>query len=163
MTIIRSAIRFPVSTTVGVILVVLFGAIALNRIPVQLTPNVEDPIITVSMTWPGASPVEIEREIVQEQEAQVTSLRAQTAGQQAEIDGLKQERDVQQAQIADLEERLAALERAVGAGSQGQRETEDSADLPAESPFPRLPFALLGGMVVALGAVVGRRQAGGGR
>ena len=74
MKVIEQAIRFPVTTAVGVILVVMFGAIALFRLPVQLTPDVVDPVITVSTVWPGASPVEIEREIVQQQEEQLKSL-----------------------------------------------------------------------------------------
>jgi len=72
--IIREAIRYPVTTAVGVILLVLFGAISLFLLPIQLTPTVDDPIITVATTWPGASPVEIEQEIVQEQEDQLKSL-----------------------------------------------------------------------------------------
>jgi len=71
---IEQSIRYPVSTAVGVILVVLFGFISLFRLPVQLTPNVEDPEITVQTVWPGASPQEIEREIVLEQEDQLKSL-----------------------------------------------------------------------------------------
>ncbi|MFQ5778643.1 MAG: efflux RND transporter permease subunit, partial [Terriglobia bacterium] len=74
MKIIHDAIRFPVTTAVGVILLVLFGGIALGRIPVQLTPNVEEPEITVSTAWPGASPQEVEREIIDEQEEQLKSL-----------------------------------------------------------------------------------------
>ncbi len=74
MKLIESSIRLPVSTAVGVILLVLFGALALTRIPVQLTPNVEEPVVTVSTFWPGASPQEIEREIVDEQEEQLKSL-----------------------------------------------------------------------------------------
>ncbi len=74
MKLIEASIRYPVSTTVGVILLVLFGGIALFRIPIQLTPNVEDPIVTVTTNWPGASPVEVEREIVQVQEDQLKSV-----------------------------------------------------------------------------------------
>ena len=74
MTVVRQAIRFPVTTAVGVILLVLFGMIALFRIPVQLTPTVEEPQISVNTVWPGASPLEIEREIVDEQEEQLKSL-----------------------------------------------------------------------------------------
>ena len=74
MKIIRDAIRFPVTTSVGVILVVLFGVIAALRLPVQLTPNVEEPKVTVRTMWPGASPLEIEREIVEEQEEQLKSI-----------------------------------------------------------------------------------------
>ena len=72
MTIIRASIRYPVTTAVGVILLTLFGMIALFRLPVQLTPNVEDPVITITTVWPGASPVEVEREIIQEQEEQLS-------------------------------------------------------------------------------------------
>ena len=74
MKLIEGSIRYPVSTTVGVILVVLFGSIALFRIPIQLVPNVEEPKVTVTTVWPGASPQEVEREIVDEQEEQLKSL-----------------------------------------------------------------------------------------
>ena len=74
MTIVSGAIRYPVTTAVGVILLTLFGGIALFRIPVQLTPTVEEPEVTVSTTWPGASPYEMERDIIDEQEEQLKSL-----------------------------------------------------------------------------------------
>ncbi len=74
MKLIQASIRYPVTTAVGVILLVLFGTIAIFRLPVQLTPDVEDAVVTVSTFWPGASPVEVEREIVQEQEEQLKSL-----------------------------------------------------------------------------------------
>jgi HAE1 family hydrophobic/amphiphilic exporter-1 len=74
MKIIDAAVRFPVTTAVGVIFLVLFGGLALFRIPVQLTPTVEEPEVNVSTVWPGASPQEIEREIVDEQEEQLKSL-----------------------------------------------------------------------------------------
>ena len=54
--------------------VALFGLISLFRIPVQLTPDVDRPIITVSTVWPGASPEEVEQEIVQRQEEQLKSV-----------------------------------------------------------------------------------------
>ena len=74
MKIIEGAVRFPVTTAVAVIFLVLFGTLALLQIPIQLTPDVEEPEITVTTTWPGASPQEIEREIVDEQEEQLKSL-----------------------------------------------------------------------------------------
>ncbi len=74
MKIVDSAIRFPVTTAVGAILLVLFGLISAFRIPVQLTPTVEEAEISVTTFWPGASPREIEREIVDEQEEQLKSL-----------------------------------------------------------------------------------------
>lgn len=62
------AIRQPVTILVGVILVVLFGIISLQRIPVQLSPSVDEPVITVNTIWPGATPYEVERDIIEEQE-----------------------------------------------------------------------------------------------
>ena len=62
MDIVKYSINKPVSVTVGIILVVMFGLIGLNKLPVQLTPDVETPEITVSTTWGGATPYEIEKE-----------------------------------------------------------------------------------------------------
>jgi HAE1 family hydrophobic/amphiphilic exporter-1 len=71
---VDSAIRHPVSVTVGVLLVVLFGMLALFRIPVQLIPDVDVPQAIITTVWPGASPEEIETEIIQKQEDQLKSL-----------------------------------------------------------------------------------------
>ena len=74
MKIVESAIRFPVTTAVGVILLVLFGFISLFRIPVQLTPSMDEPEVMVRTQWVGASPQEMEREIIEEQEEQLKGL-----------------------------------------------------------------------------------------
>ena len=52
----RASVKYPVTTTVGVILAVLFGAISLYRIPVQMTPTVDRPVITVETEYKGAAP-----------------------------------------------------------------------------------------------------------
>ena len=74
MKLIESSIRRPVTVAVGVLFLALFGLIALFRIPVQLTPDVDRPVVNVSTTWPGASPEEVEREVVQRQEEKLKSL-----------------------------------------------------------------------------------------
>jgi HAE1 family hydrophobic/amphiphilic exporter-1 len=74
MKLVRDSIRYPVTTAVAVLLLGLFGGIALSRIPIQLTPTVEEPEITISTIWPGASPQEVERDIIEEQEEQLKSL-----------------------------------------------------------------------------------------
>ena len=68
MDFVRFSISKPVSIFVGVILIVLFGLIGINRLPVQLTPDVETPQITVTTIWSGATPYEIEKDIIEEQE-----------------------------------------------------------------------------------------------
>ena len=74
MRLVDTAIKRPVSVIVGVLFVALFGLISLFRIPVQLTPDVDRPLVTVSTVWPGASPEEVEQEIVQRQEEQLKSV-----------------------------------------------------------------------------------------
>jgi HAE1 family hydrophobic/amphiphilic exporter-1 len=78
MDIVRYSINKPVSVTVGVILVVMFGLIGLNKLPVQLTPDVETPEITVSTTWGGATPYEIEKEVIDKQEEALKGLQGLT-------------------------------------------------------------------------------------
>lgn len=74
MDIIQLSIRQPVSTFAGVILVVLFGILGLIQLPVQLTPDVEAPTVSVNTNWPGATPYEIEKEIVERQEEVLKSI-----------------------------------------------------------------------------------------
>ena len=74
MKLVDTAIKKPVTVTVGVILLVLFGLISLFRIPIQLTPNVDLPEISVETRWNGASPLEVEREIVDVQEEELKNL-----------------------------------------------------------------------------------------
>jgi len=78
MDIIKYSINKPVSVTVAVILVVMFGVIGLNKLPVQLTPDVETPQITVSTVWGGATPNDVEKEIVERQEEALKGLQGLT-------------------------------------------------------------------------------------
>ncbi|MCP4511483.1 MAG: efflux RND transporter permease subunit, partial [Fuerstiella sp.] len=74
MNFIAFAIENPVKVTVAVFLLVLFGGLAYLSTPVQLTPDVVEPEITVTTLWPGASAQEVEREIIEEQEEQLKSV-----------------------------------------------------------------------------------------
>ena len=74
MRLIATFIENPVKVAVGVLLLVLFGAITVFRMPIELAPQVEQPWLTVFTVWPGAGPEEIEREIVYEQEKQLKTV-----------------------------------------------------------------------------------------
>jgi HAE1 family hydrophobic/amphiphilic exporter-1 len=78
MDLVKLSIHQPVSTFSAVILVILFGVIGLNRLPVQLTPDVEAPKISVRTNWVGASPYEVEKEIIEEQEDVLKSVSGLT-------------------------------------------------------------------------------------
>ena len=71
---LRGAIGRPVTVIVGAVLVVLFGALTVVDLPIQLTPDISVPTLSISTAWPGASPTEIEREILEPQEDALKSL-----------------------------------------------------------------------------------------
>lgn len=68
MGLIERSIRQPVAVAVVVLLLVMFGVLSAFRVPVQLTPNVDQPVVSVTTRWFGAQPQEVEQEILQEQE-----------------------------------------------------------------------------------------------
>lgn len=68
MDIIRFSILKPVTILAGIIMLLMFGIISLTRLPYQLSPTVIEPEIQVKTNWRGATPYEIEREIIEEQE-----------------------------------------------------------------------------------------------
>ena len=74
MNIIGGAIARPIAVIAAVLLVVLFGMVALQTIPIQLAPDVNRPIITITTQWFGAAPAEIEREIINRQEEQLAGV-----------------------------------------------------------------------------------------
>ncbi len=74
MNLIAACVANPVKAAVGVLLVALFGTLSLVTMPVQLTPEVQIPTITVESRWPGASPKEVEQELVQPLEEQLRSV-----------------------------------------------------------------------------------------
>ena len=65
---VDASIRYPVTVAVGVMVAVLGGVLALTAVPVQLKPEFGKPMVHVTTVWPGASPEEVEKEIVEEQE-----------------------------------------------------------------------------------------------
>ncbi|NBC34504.1 MAG: MMPL family transporter [Alphaproteobacteria bacterium] len=74
MDLIRVAIDRPIAVIAAVLMIVMFGYVSLQTIPIQLTPDVNRPVIEIQTSWPGAAPAEIEREIVNRQEEVLRGL-----------------------------------------------------------------------------------------
>ncbi len=74
MDVIRYSINRPIAIVAAVILILLFGGIALTTIPIQLSPSIAQPKISLRTTWRGAAPEEIEREIINKQEEALRGL-----------------------------------------------------------------------------------------
>lgn len=74
MNLARPALGNPVAVIVAILLVLLFGVISLLRMPVQMIPNIERPIIEITTSWRAAAPEEVEAEIVEPQEDALRGL-----------------------------------------------------------------------------------------
>ncbi len=74
MNLIRLSIDRPIAVIAAVLMIILFGLVALRTIPIQLTPDVRKPVISIRTNWTGAAPAEIEREIVNRQEEVLRGL-----------------------------------------------------------------------------------------
>jgi len=74
MNLIKVSIERPIAVMAAVLMTVMFGLVALQTIPIQLTPDVRQPVISITTVWPGAAPAEVEREIVNRQEEVLRGL-----------------------------------------------------------------------------------------
>ena len=61
--------------SVIVVAVSLLGLVSLVRVPIQMTPNIERSVVSVRTIWPGATPQDVEAEIVVEQERYLRRLQ----------------------------------------------------------------------------------------
>ena len=57
------AIRRPVFTAMIMLGLVVLGYFSFRRLPIDLMPNIEFPVVAVTTVYPGASPETIEREV----------------------------------------------------------------------------------------------------
>ncbi len=71
---IRGAISHPIAILAIVFSMIIFGVASLQTIPIQMTPDIEKPILQVRVSWPGASPKDVEREVVLRLERELTGL-----------------------------------------------------------------------------------------
>ncbi|TWT34302.1 efflux RND transporter permease subunit [Blastopirellula retiformator] len=74
MNLIQMSVKQPITVAVGVILSVMAGMIAFSRVPIQMTPEVQSVVISVSTFWENASAQEIESDVIEEQEKRLGDL-----------------------------------------------------------------------------------------
>jgi HAE1 family hydrophobic/amphiphilic exporter-1 len=68
------SIRQPVTTIAIVIVLMCLGLLALKNLRVNQIPDVENPVMSVSFPYPGASPETVEREIINRVEKPLMSI-----------------------------------------------------------------------------------------
>src|SRR5690242_1482555 len=100
------AIRRPIVTITAMVALVAFGIAALLNLHTDEFPDIQQPIIGVSIAYPGASPDQVNREIVQPMEDAFSSIEGVDWSKttSTSTDGLAQfivffdfEKDIQQA------------------------------------------------------------------
>ena len=65
---IEAILRRGTLLTVIALVVAVLGILAATRVPVQMIPDLDVRTISVQTTWPGATPQDVEKEILVEQE-----------------------------------------------------------------------------------------------
>ncbi len=65
---IENILKNGILVTVLVAMILLLGIVAATRVPVQMIPDLDTRIISIDTRWPGATPQDIEKEILIEQE-----------------------------------------------------------------------------------------------
>ena len=74
MNISELSIKRPVLATVFVLIIIIFGIIGYSNLPVREYPSVDNPIITVSVAYPGANAEVIENQITEPLEQNINGI-----------------------------------------------------------------------------------------
>jgi multidrug efflux pump subunit AcrB len=88
----EAIVRHGTVLAVAVLVICLLGVLAALRIPVQMIPDLEVRVVNVQTRWPGATPQDVEKEILIEQEEYLRTVPglermiATASGAEAEID-----------------------------------------------------------------------------
>ena len=69
----KYSVRKPYTVLVGVILVIVLGAVSITRMTADLLPDMNLPYVVVITAYPGASPEEVERNVTAPVEAQMAT------------------------------------------------------------------------------------------
>ncbi len=70
----RLAVRRPITTAMLLLSVLLFGAIAMKRLPLAFLPEVDVPFIGIEVPYPNSNPTQVEREITKPLEEALATL-----------------------------------------------------------------------------------------
>lgn len=68
------AIRRPIITVVAMIALAVFGLFALLQLDTDEFPEIDPPIVSINIPYPGASPDQVEREIIEPVEEAIAGL-----------------------------------------------------------------------------------------
>ena len=84
------AIKRPIITIVSMVALVAFGLFALVQLEVDEFPDIQSPIVTVTVPYPGASPDVVEREVIERVEEAIAGINGVDRMQSVSMDGFGQ-------------------------------------------------------------------------
>ncbi|MDZ4064679.1 MAG: efflux RND transporter permease subunit, partial [Coriobacteriia bacterium] len=84
------SIRRPVFATILIGALVVFGLLSYPRISTQLFPDIEFPVVTVTVAYPGADPETLERKVADKLEEQINTLGGVRALRSMSVEGAVQ-------------------------------------------------------------------------
>ncbi len=67
-------VKRPATTVMFVLVFVVMGVVSYFNLPIENTPKIDFPLVTVRVTYPGATPVEIETQVVKKIEDQIAQI-----------------------------------------------------------------------------------------
>ena len=67
-------VKWPVTTSMIFIAIVVLGAFSFTRVGIDLMPDLDVPVITVITSYPGAGPAEVESRVTELIESRVSSV-----------------------------------------------------------------------------------------
>ncbi|MCU7843855.1 MAG: efflux RND transporter permease subunit [Candidatus Thiodiazotropha sp. (ex Monitilora ramsayi)] len=70
----EAMVKHGILIAVGTLIITVLGIVAALKIPVQMIPDLEVRTISIRTTWPGATPQDVEKEILIEQEEHLRSV-----------------------------------------------------------------------------------------
>ena len=115
---IRASIKRPVAVTMMYLVLTALGAVAWQKIPIELLPNTTLPRLTVNASWPGASAEALEAFVTSPLEGEIQQVKGvesvsstSTADGSARVDVTFGRHTDMEFTRLELSERLSALAR----------------------------------------------------
>lgn len=69
-----ASVKRPVTTLMAILTIVIFGIVSLSRLPIDLLPSIEVPVVVVSTNYQGVGPQEIENLVTRPLESSIATV-----------------------------------------------------------------------------------------
>jgi CzcA family heavy metal efflux pump len=86
----RLALRYPISTFLFSLTIVVLGLVSVQQLPVDLLPNISIPVVTAITFYPGAGPMDMEQSVTATMERGVSSVNDIDYVQSSTREGISQ-------------------------------------------------------------------------